>query len=789
MSELQIAIGTVPDLSQPNPFPLERDKFANDNAWFKQYARWITFNFYNYNIRNVFQDSAYDFNFCNGILENFSYYYGEQANKIFAYAAQLPSGENVPVPFIAGQQIRNYVDNMVGTYSQIVRPMGDSISCVNLDYESILDKQVRMSVAKMTVKAKPMLDQLKQQGVNFQPTEKEYATEDEVDIDEEDKVDEYEEAGIKITRSIYYEEELENQFISQDAIHQFVGGISGTIIERKGDKVSHTHVPSYNCIYDYRAKDNWGKDALIGGAIILMTPEEIALECPGLTPEELERISYMAKSGNQDAVAFRANMNNGYNNLKWWGNDGRIAVARVYWITKRDLLNHRSVNSLGQKTVKIYDKNKMYQTDEKNDRGGYVHKAGDEIRGEDYTWDVATCMLIGNNWATKVGYVDNVVRNKEGFPQLPFQFYSYNLINGYSKSIVSRLKPLEAEYDRIMMKIREKMGRDYGRVFIFNGKKMGIDDTIQILTDWKTSGTYVSAGEQNYLSNDGERLVEMIDGTLENINPYLQMLQVLRTEMQQTVSISDYALGMQTETVGKAVQQQSVANSTIANLGIFEGMKTFARKKLQYSFELAKQFIKEGHYSVVVDKDEVQILNVTKDTLSKDLGIFFVENDAINEDNKKFLRDYLFNLSQNAQVMQAMGIEPVQVLDLIESYTYKSGKKDFKRAIELNKKKYQEMQQAQAQSEQQAQAQQMQQQQAMIQQQQQEALNYEALMLKYKEEMDGWRNTQNNETKLLLQQNTQIMEALKIISDNVPVNGVLQAQQAAQQEQSQIPAQ
>ena len=75
-----------------------------------------------------------------------------------------------------------------------------------------------------------------------------------------------------------------------------------------------------------------------------------------------------------------------------------------------------------------------------------------------------------------------------------------------------------------MLKIRGKMGRDYGRVFIFNGKKMGIDDTIQILTDWKTSGTYVTAGDQSYMSQDNERFVEEVNGTLENIQPYIQIV-------------------------------------------------------------------------------------------------------------------------------------------------------------------------------------------------------------------------------------------------------------------------
>jgi len=788
-STMQFTIGVAPDTLQPNQFPLESEKFADNGAWFAQYARWITFNFYNYNIRNVFPDSAYSYNVCSDILENFSYYFGEQRNKIFAYAAQLPSGESVPAPFIAGHQIRNFVDNMLGNITTIVKPIGESISAKNLDYESILDKQVKYTMARMAVKAKPMMDELKARGIEFNPTEKQYSSETEIDEDEESDVDSYEDAAIKIARSIYYEEDLKNQFSTQDALHQLVGGISGTIIEPKFGKVSHTHVPSFNAIYDYRAKDNWGKDALIGGAVILMTPEEIALECGDMTDEELQQLRYMAKSGNSDALLFRSTLNAGWNNITWWGNDGRIAVVKAYWICKRDLLNHRSVNALGQRKHKIYSSNESYQTNDKEnvfdkfgnqtyDKRGNpvtktVHKMGNEIRGEDYTWDVCTTMLIGNMWAKKSGYVDYVVRDKKGFPQLPFQFFSHNLVNGFTKSIVSRLKPLEAEYDRIMLKIREKMGRDYGRVFILNGKKMGISDTIEILRDWKTSGVSVTAGDQTYVNPDNEKLVETIDGTLENIQPYIQMLEILRREMQQTVSISDYALGLQTDTVGKGVQAQSVMNSTIANLPFFDGLVEFYRKKIQYSFELAKQFIKTGHYAVVVSETQVELLNVSKDTLSKDIGIYIVENDPLNEEDKKFLRDYLFNLSQNAQVMQAMGIEPVQVLDLIESYTYKSGKKNFKRAIEYNKSKYMEQQAAQQQAEQQGNA-----------EQEQKIMQMQAIIEKFKEDNNNWRTQQNNETKLLLQQNQNIMDAIQIISDNYPVNPLLaqqQPQEAAQQ--------
>ena len=120
---------------------------------------------------------------------------------------------------------------------------------------------------------------------------------------------------------------------------------------------------------------------------------------------------------------------------------------------------------------------------------------------------------------------------------------------------------------------------------------------------------------------------------------------------------------------------------------------------MQYSIDLAKQFIKEGQYAVVVNKNQVDILNITKNLLSKNLGIYFVENDILNDENKKFLKDYMFNLSQNAPVMQQMGLEPENVLDLITSYTYESGKRDFKRAIALNKKKYQEAEAARQQSE------------------------------------------------------------------------------------------
>jgi hypothetical protein len=767
-----IPVQGAPSTLQPDQFPLESEKFADNGSWFAQYIRWIAYNFYNYNVRTVFPASAYNYYWATDVLENFSYYYGEQRNLIFAYASQLPSGQNIPAPFIAGQQIRNFVDNMNGNVLQMVKPIGDSISCKNMDYEDVLDKMVQKNIAKMTVKAKPMLDELAKRGMDFQPTDKQYTDEAEVDEDFENQLDEYEDAGIKIIRSIYYDQDLESQFSAQDGLHQFVGGISGTIIERKGDKVCHTHVPSYNCIYDYRAKDSWGKDALIGGAVILMTPEEINLTCPDLTHEELEEIRFMAMSGDRNAALFRNNLNAGWNNIRWWGNDGRIAVVRAFWVSKRDLRNYRTENSLGQKSVKFYDDKKTYQTDQKDEKGKVIHKYGSEMKGENWTWDICTGYLIGNRYVKQYGYAENVIKDTYGFPYLPFHFFSHNLVNGYSKSIVSRLKPLEAEYDRIMLKIREKMGRDFGKFFMINGKKAGIDDTIEILNSIKTQGGYVTAGDQNYMSQDGEKLFEVFSMELDNIEPYIQMLSVLRTEMQQTVSISDYALGMQTETVGKGVQQQSIQNSTLANTPLYEGLKTFWKKKLQYSLELAKQFIKEGQYAVVVSKDQVELLSVTKKTLSKNLGMYFVENDALNDENKKFLRDYLFNLSQNAQVMQSMGIEPVQVLDLIESYTYKAGKKAFKRDVEMNKKKYQEQQSQQQQAEGQ-----------MTAAQQQQAIMLQAQIKQIAEDNSNFRNTQNNETKLLLQQNQNIMDALQILMQGKPDNPILNpAPQAAPQQ-------
>jgi len=61
---------------------------------------------------------------------------------------------------------------------------------------------------------------------------------------------------------------------------------------------------------------------------------------------------------------------------------------------------------------------------------------------------------------------------------------------------------------------------------------------------------------------------------------------------------------------------------------------------------------------------------------------------------------------------------------------------------------------------------------------------FDAMMLKYKEDMAAWKNTQNNETKLLIQQNQNIMDSLKLISDNYPTNPILEQgqQQAAPQQ-------
>ena len=761
----------APGTDQPQPFVSEYEKFKDGGAWIGQYLRWIAFNFYNYSIRTVFPNSAYNYNYSNNILENFSYYFGEQRNEIFAYAQQLPSGDNIPAPFIAGQQIRNFVDNMMGNSNNIVAPIKNSISAVNLEYEDILDKRLKYNMARMQVKAAPILDALAQKGVQFNGSEKEYSNIAEIDKDEENHVDEYEEAMVNITRSIYYEQDLENQFKAQDALHQYVGGISGTIIEYNEGKVSHTHVPAYNTIYDYRSKDSWGKDAMLGGCIQFMTPEEIRQSCPDLTEQELMEITQMARSGSVAANTFRNNYNMGWNNVKWWGNDGRIAVVIGYFITKRDLRTYRKKSSLGTESIHFYEDEKTYQTNEINDKGGYIHKKGKLIKGEDWTWDVMQGYLIGNRWITNYGYCDYVVRDKTGFPILPFHFFAHNLTNGFSKSIVSRLKPLEAEYDRIMLKIREKMGRDFGKIFILNGQRLGITDAIEVLTDWKTSGVHVSAGDQSLMGQrESDDIAKELNGGLEDISQYINMLEVIRREMQQTVSISDYALGQQTDTVGKGVQSQSIANSTLGNTSLYEGLMTFWTKKLQYSADLAKQFIKEGEYSVVVSPTEVEILNFTKDIRSKSIGIYITPNDTINSDNKKLLNQLLFNMSQNAEVMASQGITLVDALKLMKSTTYDEGIEDLESAISRNKSEQQQLQAQQSQAEQQGQA-----------QMQQQAIMLDAQMQQLKEDNNNFRNTQNNETKLLLQQNQSIMDALQILMQGKPENPILNPPQQPQE--------
>lgn len=764
----------APGTNQPQPFVSEEEKFRDGGAWIGQYLRWIAFNFYNYSIRTVFPNSAYNYYHSNNILENFSYYFGEQRNEIFAYAQQLPSGDNIPAPFIAGQQIRNFVDNMMGNSNNIVTPIKNSISAVNLDYYDILDKKVKFDMARMQLKAKPMLDALAQKGVQFNGADKQYENEAEIDKDEADHVDDYEDAMVKITRAIYYEQDLENQFKAQDALHQYVGGVSGTIIEYREGKVSHTHVPSYNTIHDYRSLDSWGKEAMVGGCIQFMTPEQIQQSCQDLTEQELMEITQMARSNSVVANTFRNNYNMGWNNVRWWGNDGRIAVVIGYFITKRDLRTYRKKSSLGRETIHFYEDEKTYQTKEINDKGGFIHKKGKNIKGEDWTWDVMQGYLIGNRWITNYGYCDYVVRDKVGFPLLPFQFFAHNLTNGFSKSIVSRLKPLEAEYDRIMLKIREKMGRDFGKIFILNGQRLGITDAIEVLTDWKTSGVHVSAGDQSLMgARESDDIAKELNGGLEDISQYINMLEVIRREMQQTVSISDYALGQQTDTVGKGVQSQSVANSTLGNTSLYEGLMKFWNNKLQYSADLAKQFIKEGAYSIVVSPTEVDILNVTKDLRSKDIGIYIEANNEMNGARKDMFDKIIFNATQSPDVLAAQGINLVNALKLLMTNNINEAMEELEEDIKINKAENQQIQGQQQQAEQQGQA-----------QMQQQAIMLDAQIKQLAEDNANYRNTQNNETKLLLQQNQSIMDSLQLLLQGKPDNPILNPPQ-----QSQNPAQ
>jgi hypothetical protein len=587
--------------SPPNDFVKESEKTVD---WFTQYSRWAVATFYNQPRQAFYSGDIVDKGIAQEAIENWSYVFGNQNNYRYKYMTTDFSGNQLPVQWIPGGKIGSLVDHLRGIMLTSVENIEVTVKNLSKNVASMKSKM--MNRLMFYYEFKDMLDNMLPEGMDYKPVRE---APDEINSKEdvvrfiESWQDKYSILAEKIGQSQIYQDRLKEKFL-QSGVNQIVGGLSAILTEVQNGKVVNTVIPDYEVIWDNRDNDPFNNQAYLCGYVKHNVPyqEIIRRYKQWLTPEEMDEIRLIASNGydNMEDFLFYYNVGFGVDNrFNWWHNAGTsnmtMTTATIYWIAPRDWRYRTLPNRMGVERVLRINDNETY-AGEKNTQ------KGKDMLGDYEGWDIHMATLIGNKYIVNYGYMPNALRENDnkGRPLLPMRIFCSGMAINQGKSIVRKLVPLQDELDMYAYKIKEKVAKDVGKVYVFNGNKFNGITSTEIINDLKSIGVFVSDGGSGEVDDpqNGQRMVEPVDMTLDaNIIRYAELRQALENEMEMICSVSKIALGQQGAVIGKSVQEQTINQNSYGTATLMWGLMKHFNQVLQYNVNL-KQMVYQFTESV-----------------------------------------------------------------------------------------------------------------------------------------------------------------------------------------------
>lgn len=706
----------------PDDIP-EWEKFVLNSEgqplWFLDKARWIVANFYNQSHGH----RLYSYNsntlprFNDYITENMTYYFGKQDNP---YGEVEYNGKL----FNPGQDIRKYVSNMRGNMENIVKGISeDNINATCLNPDVMEKKKTFFTLLEYIRTNKQHIMELRSQGIEILPAmlsqmgindPADMTIEDVEDIKNEWK-DSFEIAAEALT-SAYFNEFRVAQALKKQATNQLIANVSTIIFENYGDCIVPVSVDLGQEIFDTTATDVLQADAIRWGYVKSVTLQQLFDMIPDMPKEVHDDIVKIATA--EDGMG-RAALNTGFQNVTWWGRQREVTIAKVWWTGKRNVRKMPKETATGTRHITLKDKEQYdlrkfgLSTEKKLEYGSYIKSPHD-------VWDIHTCLLVGNKYVFNFGYEPVIDRDYRGVPIPNMTQLVSGRVQGVFDSIVSRLKGNQIEKDRLKEKIKSKTFRDKGKNYIIYAEN--VDQSVRkMIEDFDAMNITVvvgTTGEAYDKGRDKRIGGETIDLSLDNsIQQYIALIAQEQQEMSEITSIPDIARGQQQSIVGKAVQENTITQSTLGNLEFYNDYITFCIDVLNKLYNLNRLNLVniENPKNMPIGVHDTQILEQLQEFSQAQMQLYIKPNDSIDSNLRVALQQYIQALSQNVQYMQEQGLDAVDILKLMQPNTFGKMLRSLSRKVRLAKKRMQEQQMAQ--NEQQMAAQQQAEQQALYIQQ------------------------------------------------------------------------
>lgn len=631
-------IYTEPDLCIPE------DK--KDKKWYMQYARyWSTF--YNCDYTSYITNESDDY------IENLPpidrarkyalYYSGKQENLNYNHLTQDVSGNSLPAKWIKGKKIHGILNHLVGTLSQMLANKELTVENLSPDIQNNKTRLFNQLMFRFDNQGMELFKELNQLGVNFNPMPGQQ-------FDGPDSVERFMEYDWKETGQVtgtyiakdVEERNLSNSMYIQAFLNYAAANYCAVYNYAENGFIYQENIPFQNLIYVPGSdEDPFNRTLRAAGFYKEMTPNEVLSKYGDQLDEEtIKKIKEFNSKGEFEGMEpFNEGPITYFNNRP---NGKTINVLKMFWIGEHDLRFEQSIDKDGEL---IYTKNKDKFSDK---RSSYIIQ------------DIHQVTLIGNIDAVDFGYSNNVIRDSfsKNIPELPIKILTGRTLFNSGVSIIGKIAQNQDKIDALRYKIMEMVGRAKGKSHIINGDVNDVP-TSEFVSDLSTIGIHVRkpSGNQSDVV-DNKRTVETIDWTLD---PNITLLRDLYLEeeriIEEAVSVSKVALGMQSNTVGKAVQQNTISRSTLGLATIYEDFVKFNEINLQYAMNLSKIVLTaDGDYEGVfaVGDRQIKWMKITKEFSYSDLLLLIKVKDSIDEASKVRLQQYAFAWMQNPDAGNTM---------------------------------------------------------------------------------------------------------------------------------------
>lgn len=307
--------------------------------------------------------------------------------------------------------------------------------------------------------------------------------------------------------------------------------------------------------------------------------------------------------------------------------------------------------------------------------------------------------LIAGKWVVNEGLVQNSTYSPfiEARQEMPQTVYIHDYQAGYYKSMVSRMIDLQEDINLCDLLIKKaQLNGAKGIKYVFNAGR-GIDKTIkEIYKDWNDMD--ITALKVNIDEDENENrqpLLEKADFTdALKVIPFFNELKDRATkELENMMHLPDVATGLQQSTIGKGVQQNTVALAQTGIMPLFLGFANFVQKEVQLSANIQKIIMLDPEYPedkarMIVGDRGYEWLLKTREMTFQYLGIYINPYDVIDSENRKILDAKLFNYSQGGIIDPEIDIKISQMTSFKEAINYLERYMK-KRRIEAQKEKEQ----------------------------------------------------------------------------------------------------